>query len=118
MTINEQRFGDITVLKVNGRIVFGDGAQQLRDRMNNLMDEARLKLLVDLSDVTYIDSFGVGVIAARYVSLRRKGGDLKLVHPSDRSRRVMAIAGLMKIFESFESTEEGLRSFASAGRAI
>jgi anti-anti-sigma factor len=118
MTIDERRFGDVTLLKVNGRIVFGDGAQQLREHLNNLMDEARLKFLLDLRDVTYIDSFGVGVIAAKYVSVRRKGGDLKIVHPSDRSRRVMTISGLMRIFESFESAEEGLRSFATAGRAV
>ena len=118
MTIDERRFGDITLLKVGGRIVFGDGAQELREHLNNLMDEARLKFLLDLRDVTYIDSFGVGVIAAKYVSVRRKGGDLKLVHLSERSRRVMTISGLLKIFESFESAEEGVRSFATAGRAV
>ena len=113
MTIDERRFGDVTLLKVDGRVVYGDGAQQLRQHMNNLMDEARLKFLLDLRDVSYIDSFGVGVIAAKYVSLRRKGGDLKLVHPSARSHRVMTISGLMKIFESFDSAEDGLRSFES-----
>lgn len=112
MTIEERRIGDVTLLQVNGRVVFGDGAQQLREHINNLIDGARLKFLLDLRGVTYVDSFGVGVIAAKYVSVRRKGGDLKLVHPSERSHRVMAISGLMKIFESFESEEEGLRSFA------
>jgi anti-sigma B factor antagonist len=111
MIIEERRFGDVTVLRVGGRVVYGDGAQQLRQRISDLTDQARLKFLLDLHDVTYIDSFGVGVIAAKYVSVRRKGGDLKLVHPSDRSHRVMAISGLMKIFESFETEEEGVRSF-------
>ncbi len=112
MTIEERRFGDVTLLKIAGRVVFGDGAQELREHITNRIDEARLKFLLDLREVTYIDSFGVGVIAAKYVSVRRKGGDLKLVHPSERSHRVMAISGLMKIFESFESAEEGVRSFA------
>lgn len=116
MTIEERRFGDVTVLQVGGRIVFGDGAQQLREHINDLVDAARLKFLLDLRGVTYIDSFGVGVIAAKYVSVRRKGGNLKLVHPSERSHRVMAISGLMKIFESFDSEEEGVRSFAYGGR--
>ena len=111
MTIDEERFGDVTLLAIIWRIVYGDGAQQLREHINNLIDDARLKFLLDLRGVTYIDSFGVGVIAAKYVSVRRKGGNLKLVHPSERSHRVMAISGLMKIFESFESAEEGLRSF-------
>jgi anti-anti-sigma factor len=111
MTIDERRFGDVTLLRVAGRIVFGDGAQQLRECITNLIDEARLKFLLDLRDVTYIDSFGVGVIAAKYVSVTRKGGNLKLVHPSARSYRVMNISGLMRIFESFDTPEDGVRSF-------
>jgi anti-anti-sigma factor len=111
MTIEEHRFGDVTLLHIAGRIVFGDGAQQLREYINNLIDQARLKFLLDLREVTYIDSFGVGVIAAKYVSVTRKGGNLKLVHPSARSHRVMKISGLMRIFECFETAEEGVRSF-------
>ena len=103
--------GDVTVLQVAGRIVLGDGAAELRSRMNDLIDEARLKFLLDLTDVTYIDSFGVGVIAAKYVSVRRKGGDVRLLRLSPRSRRVMRISGLLKIFQSFESDEDAINSF-------
>ena len=113
MTITERRIGDVTLLRLGGRIVFGDGAAELRARINDLLDEARLKFLLDLRDVTYIDSFGVGVIAAKYVSVRRKGGDVKMLQLSPRSRHVMSISGLLKIFEAFESEEEGVRSFAS-----
>jgi anti-sigma B factor antagonist len=113
ITITERRVGDVTLLRVGGRVVFGDGAPELRARINDLLDEARLKFLLDLRDVTYIDSFGVGVIAAKYVSIRRKGGDMKLLCLSPRTHRVMRISGLLKIFESFESEEDGLRSFAS-----
>jgi anti-anti-sigma factor len=112
MTITERRVGDVTVLRLGGRIVFGDGASELRARLNDLLDEARLKFLLDLRDVTYIDSFGVGVIAAKFVSVRRKGGDMKLLRLSPRTHRVMKISGLLKIFESFESEDEGLSSFA------
>ena len=111
--ITERRIGDITLLQLTGRIVFGDGAGELRAHMNELLDQARLKFLLDLRSVTYIDSFGVGVIATKYVSVRRKGGDLKLVCLSPRSRKVMTISGLMKILQSFESEEDGLRSFES-----
>lgn len=112
MTITEVRIGDVTVLRLGGRVIFGDGATELRARLNDLLDEARLKFLLDLREVTYIDSFGVGVIAAKYVSVRRKGGDLRLLQLSPRSHHVMTISGLLKIFQAFESEEEGLRSFA------
>jgi stage II sporulation protein AA (anti-sigma F factor antagonist) len=111
MTLSEQRIGDVTLLRLGGRIVFGDGAPELRTHINDLIDEARLKFLIDLEDVTYMDSFGVGVIAAKYVSVRRKGGDMKLLCLSPRTHRVMRISGLLKILESFESKEDGLRSF-------
>jgi anti-anti-sigma factor len=113
MTITERRIGDVTLLQVAGRVVFGDGAPELRARINDLLDEARLKFLLELRGVTYIDIFGVGVLAAKYVSVRRKGGDMKLLRLSPRTHRVMRISGLLKIFESFESEEEGVRSFAS-----
>jgi anti-sigma B factor antagonist len=113
MTLTERRTGDVTLLRVGGRVVFGDGAPELRARINDLLDEARLKFLLNLRDVIYIDSFGVGVIAAKYVSVRRKGGDMKLLCLSPRANHVMRISGLLKIFESFDSEEEGLRSFAS-----
>jgi len=109
--ITERRIGDVTVLQVAGRIILGDGAGELRSRMNDLIDEAHLKFLLDLTEVTYIDSFGVGVIAAKYVSVRRKGGDVKLLRLSARSRRVMRISGLLKIFQSFDNEEEGVKSF-------
>lgn len=115
MTITEVRIGDVTVLRLGGRVIFGDGATELRARLNDLLDEARLKFLLDLREVTYIDSFGVGVIAAKYVSVRRKGGDLRLLQLSPRSHHVMTISGLLKIFQAFESEEEGLRSFAVKG---
>lgn len=115
MTITEVRIGDVTVLRLGGRVIFGDGATDLRARLNDLLDEARLKFLLDLREVTYIDSFGVGVIAAKYVSVRRKGGDLRLLQLSPRSHHVMTISGLLKIFQAFESEEEGLRSFAVKG---
>ena len=113
--ITEHRIGDVTVLQVTGRVILGDGASELRSRMNDLIDEARLKFLLDLTEVTYIDSFGVGVIAAKYVSVRRKGGDVRLLRLSPRSRRVMRISGLLKIFQSFDSEEEGVKSFVRAG---
>ena len=109
--ITERRIGDVTVLQVAGRVILGDGATELRSRMNDLIDEARLKFLLDLTEVTYIDSFGVGVIAAKYVSVRRKGGDVKLLRLSPRSRRVMRISGLLKIFQSFDNEEDGVKSF-------
>lgn len=114
ITIAERRVGDITILDVKGRVVFYDGAAILRAHINELVDSARLKLLLDLSGVTYMDSFGVGVLAAKFVSIRRKGGDLKLQNLSARCREVLGVSGLLRIFESFESEQDALKSFRRA----
>ena len=116
MTITERRIGDVTILQLKGRLVLGEGAPLLRSHINDLLDEARLKFLLDLQEVTYVDSFGVGVLAAKYVSVRRKGGDVKFLNLSIRSHHVMAISGLIHIFESYDSEEEAVRSFASGQR--
>jgi anti-sigma B factor antagonist len=114
ITIAERRVGDVTILDVKGRVVFYDGAAILRAHINELVDTARLKLVLDLSGVTYMDSFGVGVIAAKYVSIRRKGGELKLQNLSPRCREVLGVSGLLRIFESFNSEQDALKSFGKA----
>jgi anti-sigma B factor antagonist len=116
ISISERCIGDVTILEVPAEVMFYEGAALLRSRINELVAEGRLKVLLDLRRVTYLDSFGVGVIAAKYVSVRGKGGDLKLLHPSARSVHVLRIAGLMDIFDSFDDEEEALRSFASGAR--
>ena len=116
ITISERRIGEVTVLEVGGRVVYYDDAVLLRARIDDLLGQARLKLLLDLRDVTFLDSFGVGVIAAKYLSVRRKGGDFKLLRPSARSRRVLSTAGLMRILDSFDDEEEALRSFQPDAR--
>jgi anti-anti-sigma factor len=111
IAISERRIGDITILEVQGQVVFQDGAAMLWARLDALLNKGRVKVLLDLRAVTYLDSFGVGVIAAKYASARRKGGDVKLLSPSARSDHVLRTAGLMNIFDAFDTEDEALRSF-------
>lgn len=117
LSIPDRAVGDVNILDVPAQVRFYEGAALLRTRINDLVADGRLKILLDLRQVTYLDSFGVGVIASKYVSVRKRGGDLKLLHPSDRSRHVLKIAGLMDIFECFDDEETALRSFTSNARA-
>jgi anti-sigma B factor antagonist len=114
--IAERSIGDVTILDVPAQVMFYEGAALLRTRIGELVADGRLKLLLDLRQVTYLDSFGVGVIASKYVSIRGKGGDLKLLRPSPRSVHVLTIAGLMKILESFDEEDAAVRSFESDAR--
>ena len=113
MTLTERRAGDVSILDLKGRLVLEDGDAVLRQRINDLVAQGRLKILVNLQDVTYVDSCGVGVLIAKYVSLRKKGGDVKLLHLTSRSHRVMEISKLLSVFETFDSEDHALRSFES-----
>jgi len=117
MTLTERRVGDVTLLDLAGRLVFDEGDAELRDRVNDLVAQGRLKIVVNLQDVTYMDSCGVGVLIAKYVSVRQKGGNVKLLHLTSRSHRVIDICGLEKIFEAFDSEEAAVTSFAAGQKA-
>jgi len=112
MTIDERRAEDVTILTLRGRLVLADGEDLFRKRVDQLVAEGRTKLLLDLEDTGYVDSAGVGVIVGKYLSVRRKGGDMKFLHLSAHSHRVMHTAGLLGVFESFESEAEAVASFA------
>lgn len=112
MNLTEREVGDITILTLNGRLVLDDGDLLFRDRVNALVAKGRKKIVVSLRDVTYIDSCGVGVLIAKLVSVRNKGGDLKLVQLSARSHRVFDICRLTNVFEAFESEDEAIASFS------
>ena len=112
MTMTERHVGDVTLLALHGRLVLDDGDEQLRGRMNELVAQARLKIVLDLEDVTYIDSSGLGVMVAKFVSVRRKGGDVKLLHLTPRSYRIMDITGLLGVFQAFESETDAVSSFS------
>ena len=117
MTVKERRVGDVTILRVAGRLVLDDGHDELRSRIDGLAEAGRVNVLVDLGDVTYVDSCGVGLLIAKYVSLRRKGGDLKLLRLTERSHHLMEISKLLDVFETFDAEEQALASFPREAQA-
>jgi anti-anti-sigma factor len=111
MTLNERRIGDITVLDLKGRLVLEDGDAVLRARINELLEHGRSKVVLNLKDVTYIDSCGVGVLIAKLVSMRNKGGDLRLLNLTERSRRLLEISQLLNVFAIYQNEPEAIGSF-------
>jgi anti-sigma B factor antagonist len=117
MTLKERRVGDVTILELKGRLVLDDGHDELRERFEQLAGEDRVNVLVNLQDVTYIDSCGVGLLIAKYVSLRRKNGDVKLLSLTARSHHLMEISKLLDVFEVFDSEDDALASFPHGAQA-
>src|SRR4051812_22423073 len=112
MTIHERRVGPVMILELSGRLVFDDGDALLRERVDALVSVGNVRLLIDLTGVDYVDSAGIGVLIAKYLSVRRRGGDLKLLRLSSRTHHALEIAHLLTVFETFETEEEAVQSFS------
>jgi anti-sigma B factor antagonist len=113
MTIEERRVGPVTILALRGRLVLDDGDALLRQRVDDLVTRGHLKIIADLTALDYVDSAGIGVLIAKYLSVRRKGGDLKLLRLSSRTHHALEITHLLTVFEAFESEEDAVRSFGA-----
>src|SRR5262245_29080299 len=113
MELIERVVGDVTVVTLKGRLIFEEVEASLRAAIDGLIAEERYKLVLDLLNVTYIDSAGLGFLVSKYVTLQRLGGDLKLVHLTERSSHVLEITHLVRIFDTFDSESEAIRSFDS-----
>jgi anti-sigma B factor antagonist len=114
LSIAERVVGDVTILQMSGRLVLYEGDMILRQAVDELVRQGRVKIIVDLSGVSYIDSAGIGMLIAKYLSVRRKSGDLKLLKLNTRGLLVMTITKLLNVFETFESEEDALKSFGVA----
>lgn len=112
MKLAERAVGEVSLLELRGRLVLDDGDGLLRDRVNDLIARGRLRIVVNLHDVTYIDSCGLGVLISKLVSVRNKGGDLRLIHLSPRSHRVFEICKLENVFQTFDSEADAVASFS------
>ena len=113
MKIAEWPVGEITILKLTGRLELEEGDLLLRDYVNRLVAEGRVKIVLDLKDVTRIDSAGIGMLVSKYLSARRVGGTIKLLNLTHRSGHLMEITRLVTVFEIFDDEAEALRSFDS-----
>ena len=114
LDITEQTFDDVTVLHLRGRLVLEDGEVALGNHIDRLLQQERLRLVLDLREVTYIDSAGLGLLVSRYVRARRRGGDVRFVHLTERSTRLMNITKLSDVFATYPTQEDAVRSFHTA----
>jgi anti-sigma B factor antagonist len=105
----ERRAGDVTIIALGGRSDEEDTT--IRERIDELVRGGRVRVVLDLQAVEYIDSTGLGTIAAKYLTLRRCGGDLKLLHVPPRTLHVMTIAKLTRVFELFDAEDLAIESF-------
>ena len=114
MQIEERPVGDVTVLDLKGKITLGEGDELLKDKVNSLVNQGHKKIVLNLADVPYIDSAGLGEVVRTYTTVSRQGGALKLLNLTKRITDLLSITKLLTVFETFDSEGEAVRSFSSA----
>jgi len=112
MQIEERVVDNVTILDLKGKITLGEGDEALKDKINSLLMQEKKKILLNLADVPYIDSAGLGEIVRTYTTVSRQGGQLKLVNLTKRITDLLMITKLLTVFETFESEPDALQSYS------
>jgi len=112
LKLNTCQVNDVTVIDVSGRITLGDGTSVMRDAVRDLITGGSRKVVLNLMQVSYIDSSGFGELVSCHTSLIRAGGRLKLAGPTERVETLLRMTNLDSVFDVHGDEAQALRSFA------
>ncbi len=112
MELEQRIAGDVAIIKVTGDITLNKGGDVLlKDKVQSLLQQGHKHLLVDLSDVSYVDSAGLGELVQAYSTTKNRGGALKLLNVTKRLQDLLVVTKLLTVFETFDSEASALTSF-------
>lgn len=111
LEIKERRINNVLILDIAGKLRLGEGSAEFHTAIRKLAEGGEKSILVNLANVSYIDSSGLGELVAGYVALQKSGGELKLLHLTSRVRELMIMTKLLTIFDVYESEPEAVNSF-------
>jgi anti-sigma B factor antagonist len=112
MKTNVRDVRGVSILDLKGKITIGSGDVQLRETINKLVDSGKKNILINMQEVTTIDSSGIGELVGCYTSVTNKGGKLKLLHLPPKISDVLTVTQLITVFDVYESESEAISSFA------
>jgi len=111
MTITTRDVSHVTIVDISGRIILGDETGQLRATIRNLIAEGKKKIVLNLANVDYIDSSGVGELVSSFTTVRNAGGDLKLLSLTKKVHDVLHVTKLYTVFDIKEDEFTAVKSF-------
>jgi anti-sigma B factor antagonist len=117
LNILNKQVGDISVVALKGRIVLGEGSSSLRERIKGLVGDGRKKIVLNMQNVTYIDSAGLGALVAAHVSAKKEGAALLLSDLGTKFHEVMQMTRLLTVFNVFATEAEAISSFGETSQA-
>jgi anti-sigma B factor antagonist len=111
MKVSNRQVDGVTVVDMSGRITLGEGSVVLRDSIRDLIGKAQKKILLNLGDVTYIDSSGIGELVSAFTAVRREGGELKLLNLTKKVHDLLQITKLYTVFDIKDDETAAIKSF-------
>ena len=114
MTASIREAGGVAIVDISGRIVLGEESAALRDLVCDLLSKGQKKILFNLGDVTYIDSAGLGHLVGAFTSVRKQGGELKLLNLTNKVHDVMQITRLYTVFDIMDNEAEAVKAFGQS----
>jgi anti-sigma B factor antagonist len=109
-SITPRRLDGVVILDLSGRITIGEGTAMLRGAVERLLKAGELKLLVNLEEVDYVDSAGLGELVRAFTTVRAGGGQMKLIRLTHRIRDLLQITKLITVFETFDNETDAVKS--------
>ena len=112
MKASSRRVDGVTILDLSGRITLGEGSVVLRDQIRDLLGKGEKRLLLNLGDVTYIDSSGIGELVSAFTTVRNQGGELKLLNLTKKVHDLLQITKLYTVFDVKDDETSAIKAFA------
>ncbi len=111
MKIATRQLDGITVLDLGGRITLGEGSVQLREAVRDLIAKGQKKIVLNLADISYMDSSGMGELVTAYTSVKNQGGELKLINLTKKIEDLMQITKLVTVFDIYDDEAKAIAAF-------
>jgi anti-sigma B factor antagonist len=112
MKIETRTIGDVRILDCSGKITLGEGTMAVRNTVRDILKNNGKKIILNLAEVNYIDSSGIGELVSTYSTVSNNGGQLKLLNLTKKIQELLAITKLLTVFQVFESEQTALASFS------
>ncbi len=111
MKIETRTVGDVTILDCSGKITLGEGTMAVRNKVRDILKSNGKKIILNLGDVNYIDSSGIGELVSTYTTVTNGGGQLKLLNLTKKIHELLQITKLLTVFQVFDNEQSALGSF-------
>jgi anti-sigma B factor antagonist len=111
MKIEKRRKSDVTILDLKGKILIGEGIDELRRVINDSIKANEKNLILNFDQVPYLDSTGLGEVVRSYTSVKKEGGMVKIINLTQKVHDLLSVTKLITVFETFENEEEAVNSF-------